>query len=157
MPAVKDFGGTVEYIHLNPVRRGLVKRPERWKELNERFGESLRQTPSRSLAEAAAQKCDAAAEKLGAVYVKLDELEDYEETAVREGIEKFREISRMFADERMAAAGAAEVFTEKEGAADGALLPVLEQRAEAYKDRPASAAEIFRDFREQFLIELSRR
>jgi len=28
---VKDYWQTVEYIHLNPVRRGLVKRPERWK------------------------------------------------------------------------------------------------------------------------------
>ena len=29
--AVKDYWETVEYIHLNPVRRGLVKRPEQWK------------------------------------------------------------------------------------------------------------------------------
>ncbi len=28
---VKDYWETVEYIHLNPVRRGLVKRPEQWK------------------------------------------------------------------------------------------------------------------------------
>jgi hypothetical protein len=28
---VKDYGGTVEYIHLNSVRRGLVKRCEEWK------------------------------------------------------------------------------------------------------------------------------
>ncbi len=28
---MKDYWETVEYIHLNPVRRGLVKRPERWK------------------------------------------------------------------------------------------------------------------------------
>ncbi len=28
---VKDYWKTVEYIHLNPVRRGLVKRPEQWK------------------------------------------------------------------------------------------------------------------------------
>ena len=28
---VKDYCKTVEYIHLNPVRRGLVKRPEQWK------------------------------------------------------------------------------------------------------------------------------
>jgi putative transposase len=28
---VKDYGETVEYIHMNPVRRGLVKRPEEWK------------------------------------------------------------------------------------------------------------------------------
>jgi putative transposase len=28
---VKDYGETVEYIHLNPVRRGLVKRPGEWK------------------------------------------------------------------------------------------------------------------------------
>ena len=27
---VKDYGDTVEYIHLNPVQRGLVKRPEDW-------------------------------------------------------------------------------------------------------------------------------
>jgi putative transposase len=28
---VKGYGETVEYIHLNPVRRGLVKGPEQWK------------------------------------------------------------------------------------------------------------------------------
>jgi putative transposase len=28
---VKDYWETVDYIHLNPVRRGLVKRPEEWK------------------------------------------------------------------------------------------------------------------------------
>ncbi len=28
---VKDYWETVEYIHLNPVRRGLVKRPDQWK------------------------------------------------------------------------------------------------------------------------------
>ena len=28
---VKDYGETVEYIHMNPVKRGLVKRPEQWK------------------------------------------------------------------------------------------------------------------------------
>ncbi len=28
---VKDYWETVEYIHLNPVRRGLVERPEQWK------------------------------------------------------------------------------------------------------------------------------
>ena len=28
---VKDYGATVEYIHLNPARRGLVKRCEEWK------------------------------------------------------------------------------------------------------------------------------
>jgi hypothetical protein len=28
---VKDYMGTVEYIHLNPVRRGLVSRPQDWK------------------------------------------------------------------------------------------------------------------------------
>jgi len=28
---VKDYAETVEYIHLNPVKRGMVKRPEEWK------------------------------------------------------------------------------------------------------------------------------
>ena len=28
---VKDYGETIEYIHLNPVKRGLVKRSEDWK------------------------------------------------------------------------------------------------------------------------------
>jgi putative transposase len=28
---VKDYWDTVEYIHLNPARRGLVKNPEEWK------------------------------------------------------------------------------------------------------------------------------
>ncbi len=28
---VKDYQETVEYVHFNPVRRGLVKRPEEWK------------------------------------------------------------------------------------------------------------------------------
>lgn len=28
---VKDYSDTVEYIHLNPVRRGLVKNPGDWK------------------------------------------------------------------------------------------------------------------------------
>jgi putative transposase len=28
---VRDYMDTVEYIHLNPVGRGLVKRPEEWK------------------------------------------------------------------------------------------------------------------------------
>ncbi len=28
---VKEYSETVEYIHLNPVRRGLVRRPEEWK------------------------------------------------------------------------------------------------------------------------------
>ena len=28
---VKDYMDTVEYIHLNPVRRGLVSRPGQWK------------------------------------------------------------------------------------------------------------------------------
>ena len=27
---VKDYGETVEYIHMNPVKRGLVERPEQW-------------------------------------------------------------------------------------------------------------------------------
>ena len=27
---VKEYHETVEYIHLNPVRRGLVKQPEQW-------------------------------------------------------------------------------------------------------------------------------
>jgi len=27
---MKECWETVEYIHLNPVRRGLVKRPEQW-------------------------------------------------------------------------------------------------------------------------------
>jgi hypothetical protein len=28
---VKEYRESVEYIHLNPVRRGLVKRHEQWK------------------------------------------------------------------------------------------------------------------------------
>jgi putative transposase len=28
---VKDYWATVEYIHMNPVRRGLATRPEQWK------------------------------------------------------------------------------------------------------------------------------
>jgi len=28
---MKEYNETVEYIHLNPVRRGLVARPEEWK------------------------------------------------------------------------------------------------------------------------------
>jgi hypothetical protein len=28
---VKEYAETIEYIHLNPVKRGLVKRPEDWK------------------------------------------------------------------------------------------------------------------------------
>jgi len=28
---VKEYQETVEYIHLNPLRRGLLKRPEDWK------------------------------------------------------------------------------------------------------------------------------
>jgi putative transposase len=28
---LKEYHETIEYIHLNPVRRGLVKRPEDWK------------------------------------------------------------------------------------------------------------------------------
>ena len=28
---VKEYHETVEYVHLNPVRRGLVKRPEDWR------------------------------------------------------------------------------------------------------------------------------
>jgi hypothetical protein len=28
---VEDYWATVEYIHMNPVRRGLVARPEQWK------------------------------------------------------------------------------------------------------------------------------
>jgi len=28
---VKEYQDTVEYIHLNPLRRGLVKAPEDWK------------------------------------------------------------------------------------------------------------------------------
>ncbi len=28
---VKEYGETVGYIHLNPVKRGLVNRPEEWK------------------------------------------------------------------------------------------------------------------------------
>ena len=28
---VKDYIDTIEYIHLNPVRRGLVKQPGDWK------------------------------------------------------------------------------------------------------------------------------
>jgi putative transposase len=28
---VKEYAETIEYIHLNPVKRGLVKRPEEWK------------------------------------------------------------------------------------------------------------------------------
>ena len=28
---MKDYLDTAEYIHLNPVRRGLVKQPEQWR------------------------------------------------------------------------------------------------------------------------------
>jgi hypothetical protein len=28
---VKEYAETVEYLYLNPVKRGLVKRPEDWK------------------------------------------------------------------------------------------------------------------------------
>ncbi|HXW12994.1 MAG TPA: hypothetical protein VEN79_00665, partial [Terriglobia bacterium] len=28
---VKEYHEKVEYIHLNPVRRGLVRRPEAWR------------------------------------------------------------------------------------------------------------------------------
>jgi len=28
---VKEYHGKVEYIHLNPVKRGLVAKPEEWK------------------------------------------------------------------------------------------------------------------------------
>ena len=28
---VKEYAETVEYIHLNPVKRGLVRRPDEWK------------------------------------------------------------------------------------------------------------------------------
>ena len=28
---VRDYHEKIEYIHLNPVKRGLVKRPEDWK------------------------------------------------------------------------------------------------------------------------------
>jgi hypothetical protein len=28
---VKEYSETVEYIHLNPVRAGLVRRPEDWR------------------------------------------------------------------------------------------------------------------------------
>jgi len=31
LPTVREYHDKVEYIHLNPVRRGLVKRPEEWR------------------------------------------------------------------------------------------------------------------------------
>ncbi len=137
-------------MSLDQARYGALIVLERWKELNERFRESLQQSESWPLAEGASRKCEAAAGRLESLYARLDELEDYSEAAVREALEQFREITAAFHDERQAAAGAAEIFAEKETADPPGLLPVV-------GDAPSTPAQKFREFREQFLIELSRR
>ena len=46
---VKEYNEKVEYIHLNPVRAGLVSRPEdwRWSSYNEYAGMSAEESVSR--------------------------------------------------------------------------------------------------------------
>jgi len=46
---VKEYNEKVEYIHLNPVRAGLVSRPEdgRWSSYNEYAGMSAGESVSR--------------------------------------------------------------------------------------------------------------
>jgi REP element-mobilizing transposase RayT len=47
--SVKEYNEKVEYIHLNPVRAGLVSRPEdwRWSSYNEYAGMSADESVSR--------------------------------------------------------------------------------------------------------------
>ena len=47
--SVKEYNERVEYIHLNPVRAGLVSRPEdwRWSSYNEYAGMSADESVSR--------------------------------------------------------------------------------------------------------------
>ena len=34
LPTVKEYWETVDYIHMNPVRHGLVNRPEDWSSIH---------------------------------------------------------------------------------------------------------------------------
>ena len=47
---MKEYNNTVEYIHLNPVRRGLVRRAEDWKwsSVHEYGGTSVEEQERRS-------------------------------------------------------------------------------------------------------------
>lgn len=131
---------------LDKARYGALIVLERWKELNERFAESLRNTPSRALAEAAATRCDGAARSLQAAYLSLDELEEYSELIVREAAKRLRAVQEIFADERESASRASSQFSP-----ESPTLSVLGGAA-----GPASW-ERFRRVHDSFLTDLDRR
>ena len=125
---------------MDRARYGALIVLERWKELNERFAESLRNTASSLLAEAAPAKCDTAAEGLQAAYLTLDSLEEYSEPLVRAAIERARTVLDLFASERQQVRAFHPEMT---------ALNVL--------GSGPSPADLFRRTRESFLADLTRR
>lgn len=131
---------------LDKARYGALIVLERWKQLNERFAESLGATGSRAFAESAPAKCEAAAQGLQAAYLSLDELEEYSELLVREASKRLRAVAEMFEEERRAAARAGDAFSPERPA-----LAVI-----GAPSGPAPA-EVFRRTRDSFLTDLNRR
>ncbi len=133
-------------IALDKARYGTLIVLERWKELNESFAESLRNTPARALAEAAASRCDGASEALQAAYLSLDQLDEYSELFVQEATRRLRAVEELFAEERDAASRASSQFSP-----ESTTLTVLGGAA-----GPASS-ERFQRVYDSFLTDLGRR
>ena len=133
-------------IALDKARYGALIVLERWKELNQRFTDSLRNTPSRALATATAPKCEAAAQALEASYLSLDQLDEYSELLVQEAVKRLRAVQEIFAEEREAALRASSQFSP-----ENATLPVL--------GGPAGPASFdrFRRVYDSFLTDLDQR
>lgn len=131
---------------LDKARYGVLIVLERWKELNQRFTESLQNTPSRALAETAAARADAAARGLEAAYFSVDELEEYSEVIVREAVNRLRAVEQMFSEERETASRASNQFNP-----ESASLSVLGNPG------GPDSWERFRRVHDSFLADLNRR
>ena len=133
-------------IALDKARYGALIVLERWKEFNQRFADSLRNTPARAMAEAAAPRCDTAAQALEAAYDSLDQLDEYTELLVQEAMRRLRAVEEIFAEEREAASRASSQFSP-----ESPTLTVVGGPA-----GPASADK-FRSVYDSFLTDLGRR
>jgi hypothetical protein len=131
---------------LDKARYGALIVLERWKEFNQRFADSLRNTPARAMAEAAAPRCDTAAQALEAAYYSLDQLDEYSELLVQEAMRRLRAVEEIFAEEREAASRASSQFSP-----ESPTLTVVGGPA-----GPASADK-FRSVYDSFLTDLGRR
>lgn len=131
---------------MDKARYGALIVLERWKELNERFAESLRNTASHRLAEGAPARCEAAAQGLQTAYLSLDQLDEYSEPLVRAVVERLRAVGEMFGQEREAAQQARDTFSPARAA-----LTVL--------GAPAGPApsDLFRRTHDDFLTDLNLR